>query len=243
MESLKEQIKRFLNIDVIYGYGHGCGDGSGCGSSSGGGDGSGCGSGHGYGCGDGSGCGYGYGSGPDYGCGSGSGCGDGYGSGGGHGCGDGYGVKELNGETIYIIDNTPTFIDSVHGNYAKGRVLQYDLTTKECFIAKVYGRYFAHGETLKQAFDDAMNKSFQDIPEDERIARFKEQYPDYDVKIPARELFDWHNRLTGSCEMGRNNFVRNHGIDVDNDSFTVREFVELTKNDYGGQIIKKILES
>ena len=141
-----------------------------------------------------------------------------------------------------MIDDTPTFIDSVHGNYARGRILQSDLTTKDCFIAKVYGRYFAHGETLKQAFDDAMGKSFQDMPEDERIARFKEQYPGNDVKIPARELFDWHNRLTGSCEMGRNNFVHNHGIDVDNDSFTVREFVELTKNDYGGSTIRKILE-
>ena len=211
MESLKEQIKRFLNIDVIYGDGPGFGSG----------------------CGFGDGFGYGYGDGD----GSGSGYGDGF----GYYCGDG--VKELNGEAIYIVDDVPTFIDSVHVNYAKGRILQSDWTTKECFIAKVYGRYFAHGETLKQAFNDAMSKSFQDIPEDERIARFKEQYPDNDVKIPARELFDWHNRLTGSCEMGRNNFVRNHGIDVDNDSFTVREFVELTKNDYGGQIIKKILES
>ena len=227
MESLKEQIKRFLNIDVIYGSCCGASDGSGCGSI----EGYGCGDGYGYGDGDGSG----------YSCGYGDGDGDGSGS----GCSDGSsdGIKELNGETVYMVDDVPTFIDSVYGNYANGRVLQDDLTTKKCFIAKVYGRYFAHGETLKQAFNDAMSKSFQDIPEDERIARFKEQYPDNDVKIPARELFDWHNRLTGSCEMGRNNFVRNHGIDVDNDSFTVREFVELTKNDYGGQIIKKILES
>lgn len=233
MESLKEQIKRFLNIDVIYGYddgyGSGYGDGSGYGYDSG--SGYGCGFGCGRGDGDGDGCGFGSG--------SGEGSGDGF----GFACGYGDGFKELNGETVYMVDDVPTFIDSVYGNYANGRVLQDDLTTKECFIAKVYGRYFAHGETLKQAFNDAMSKSFQDIPEDERIARFKEQYPDNDVKIPARELFDWHNRLTGSCEMGRNNFVRNHGIDVDNDSFTVREFVELTKNDYGGQIIKKILKS
>lgn len=233
MESLKEQIKRFLNIDVIYGYGYGYGYGSGYGSGSGEGFDSGCGYGSGSGC--------GRGDVSDSGCGFGSGSGEGSSDGFGFGCGRG--VKELNGETVYMVDDVPTFIDSVYGNYANGRVLREDLTTKECFIAKVYGRYFAHGETLKQAFNDAMSKSFQDIPEDERIARFKEQYPDNDVKIPARELFDWHNRLTGSCEMGRNNFVRNHGIDVDNDSFTVREFVELTKNDYGGQIIKKILES
>ena len=218
MESLKEQINRFLSIDVGYGYGSGGGDGDGDGYGDGSGD--------------------GYGSGFGFGAGYGDGSGDGY----FYGCGSWSGIKELDGDTIYMIDDTPTFIDSVHGNYAKGRILQIDLTTKDCFIAKMYGRYFAHGETLKQAFNDAMNKSFQDIPEDERIARFKEQYPDNNVKISAKELFDWHNRLTGSCEMGRNNFVRNHGIDVDNDSFTVREFVELTKNDYGGDIICKILK-
>ena len=142
-----------------------------------------------------------------------------------------------------MVDSVPTLIYSIHGNYAKGRILRKDLTTECCFIAKVYGRYFAHGKTLKQAFDDAMSKSFQDIPEDERIERFNEQYPNKDAKIPAKELFIWHNRLTGSCEMGRNNFVLNHGIDIENDFFTVREFVELTKNDYGGDIIRKILES
>ena len=243
MESLKEQIKQFLSIDVGCDYGDGSGDGNGDGYGYGYGDG--YGSGHGDGSGDGNGDGDGYGGGYGYGCGSGhgDGSGDGNGYGYGNGGGYGYGIKELDGDTIYMIDNTPTFIDSVHGNYAKGRILQTDLTTKDCFIAKMYGRYFAHGETLKQAFNDAMNKSFQDIPEDERIARFKEQYPDNNVKISAKELFDWHSRLTGSCEMGRSNFVRNHGIDLDSDSFTVREFVELTKNDYGGDIICKILKS
>ena len=80
------------------------------------------------------------------------------------------------------------------------------------------------------------------MPEEERIAKFKEQYPDKNVKIPAIELFDWHNRLTGSCEMGRRNFAQQHGIDIEHDSFTVVEFVNLTKDDYGGHVIAKILE-
>lgn len=33
-----------------------------------------------------------------------------------------------------------------------------------------------------------------------------------------------------------------NGIDIENDSFTVREFVKLTKNDYGGSTIRKIME-
>ena len=173
---------------------------------------------------------------------SGDGSGDGSGYGDGDGSGDGSGVKEWNGQPVYIIDGVNTLIDSVHGNYAKGRILNRDFTTDDCFIAKVDGRYFAHGETLHKAFEDARNKAFQDLSEEERIEKFKEQYPDKDVKIPAKELYEWHNRLTGSCEMGRRNFAYQHGIDIDKDRFTIMEFVNLTKNDYRGDVIAKILQ-
>ena len=223
MENAVDKIKEFLTVDVGSGYGDGYGSGDGSGY----GDGYGSGDGYGYGSGDGSGDGYGYGS------------GDGYGS--GSGSGDGSGVKEWQGQTVYKVDGVATLIDSVHGTYAKGRILRNDFTTEDCYIAKVDGRYFAHGETLHKAFKDARNKAFQDMSEEERIEKFKEQYPDKDAKIPAKELFEWHNRLTGSCEMGRRNFTRQHGIDIDHDSFTVVEFINLTKNDFGGHVIAKIL--
>lgn len=189
-------------------------------------DGCGCGGGDGDGSGDGGGVasGYGYISGE--------------GDGGGYGCG----VKIFRGQEVYTVDGVATLIDSVHDNYAKGRILQSDFSLVPCFIAKVEGRYFAHATTLHKAFDEAMNKALRDMPVEERIAKFKESFPDDSAKIPATELFDWHNKLTGSCEMGRRNFVRNHGIDLENDSFTVKEFVELTKDDYCGDVIKKILE-
>ena len=161
----------------------------------------------------------------------------------GYGYGDGYGVGEWNGQKVYKIDGVNTLIDSVHSNYAKGRILNQDFTTEDCFIAKIDGRFFAHGETLHDAFEDAKNKAFKNLSEEERIAKFKEEYPNKDVKIPAKELYEWHNRLTGSCEMGRRNFAQQHGIDIENDSFTIHEFVNLVKNDYGGNVIAKILEN
>ncbi|MBQ1295079.1 MAG: hypothetical protein IIY21_13640, partial [Clostridiales bacterium] len=88
--------------------------------------------------------GYGYG----YGDGDGSGSGDGYGD------GYGYNIEYFNSQRVYKIDDINTLIDSVHGNYAKGRILCDDLTTKDCYVAKC-GNYFAHGETLKQAMSDA----------------------------------------------------------------------------------------
>ncbi len=245
MENLENKIRNFLSIGDGYGCGYGYGSGCGYGS----GYGSGCGDGYGYGDGCGSGCGYGYGSGCGYGDGCGSGCGYGYGSGYGSGCGDGYGygsgdgmLKEWVGQHVYSIDGVATLIDSVHGNYAKGRILKKDLTTESCFIAKVEGRYFAHGETLREAMADAMNKAFEDLPEGERIDKFVAEYPDKNIVAKNADLFAWHNRLTGSCEMGRRAFAKEHDIDVENGSMTVDNFIKLTINSYGGKTIKKLKE-
>lgn len=81
------------------------------------------------------------------------------------------------------------------------------------------------------------------MPIEKRIEKFSDQWPDADTKIPARDLYDWHHILTGSCEMGRNQFARDHGIDIDNDSFTVKEFIQLTKDSYGSDAIRKLAKS
>lgn len=79
------------------------------------------------------------------------------------------------------------------------------------------------------------------MDEDERIDAFLEEFK-LGVKYPAKQFFDWHNRLTGSREMGRNAFCKNHGINVDTAEFTVPEFIELTEDDFGGEIIRALKE-
>ena len=182
----------------------------------------------------------GYGSGDGSGSGYGDGSGYGYGYGDGSGYGDGYGLKSIKGVTIYMIDGVQTIITSVKGNVAKGAVVANDLTLKECFIVKGENK-FAHGETLHDAFEALQSKLFEEYPIEERIAKFHETYPDANAKIPAKELFEWHNRLTGSCHMGRLAFANDNGIDIEHDSFTVTEFVKLTKDTYGGDIIKQLI--
>ena len=56
------------------------------------------------------------------------------------------------------------------------------------------------------------------------------------------KFFEWHNKLTGSCEMGRKSFAKNHDIDLNKDEFTVEEFIELTKNDFGRKVIEQLAE-
>ena len=220
MASLKERIEEFLAV----GSGSGSGDGSG------------------YGGGDG---GYSYSDGGGYGSGSGSGSGDGDGSGGysysdgdgyggGGGGGSGYGIQAFNGRSVYSVDGAQTIIKSVKGNLAKGFVLASDLTLWPCWIARD-GDFFAHGETSEQAIEDARNKRSEDAPIEDRIAEFWSCH-DRAGAYPASDLQEWHGRLTGSCKMGREQFMRDKGITPDT-LMSVDQFVEITKNAYGGEII------
>ncbi len=192
--------------------------------------GSGYGDGSGYGSGDGSGSGYG----------SGYGYGYGYGDGSGSGSGDDYGVKDINGNHVYIVDKIQTIIKSVRGNIAQGFVLQSDLTLKPCYIVKEQNM-FAHGDTLHDAFTALQEKLYDDSTEEERIEAFYKKFPEYDTSYPNRDLFTYHHVLTGSCRMGRESFCLSKGIDLDGTT-TVREFVELTKGSYGGDVICKLPE-
>ena len=193
--------------------------------------------GDGSGSGDGSGDGDGYGSGCGYGSGYGSGDGDGYGC--GSGCGSGYGVKSINGNSIYVVDNIPTIITNVKGNIAKGFILHSDLSLTPCFIVKENNQ-FSHGNTLHEAFESLQEKLYDDSTEEERIDKFKEHFSDFSKKYSAKDLFIWHHVLTGSCKAGREAFCKDKGVDVNNDRFTVYEFIELTKNSYGGDIIRRL---
>ena len=231
----------------------GDGDGSGDGSGYGYGSGCGCGYVYGYGGGDGSGYGYVYGYGGGDGSGYGDGDGDGSGDGSGYGGGDGSGygyvygygggydyIKSINGGKIYNVDRQPTIFYSIHKNVAKCAIFNEDFTFTPCYIVKGQG-YFAHGETIKKAMKDLEKKIFNDMGIEEKIDAFLGEF-ELDKKYPAHKFYEWHHKLTGSCEMGRKTFVEKHNIDLGKDEFTVEEFIELTQNDFGGEVIKELKE-
>ena len=236
METLEFRIKAFLSATSCHGDGYGYSYRDGCGSCHGYGYGDGCGSCHGYGYGDG--CGYGYGDGCGYGAGSCAVHGAGHGAGYGYGAGDGYGVKVLNGDNVYLIDGIQTIIKSVYGNIAQGFILNGDLTLQPCYIVKEQN-YFAHGITLHDAFMALQEKLYDDSTEEERIEAFIKKFPNYDTPYPNRYLFAYHHVLTGSCRMGRESFCKDKGINLDG-STTVREFVSLTKDNYGSETIRML---
>ena len=251
---------KYLNKDLsIYtsddgsglgdGYGDGFGYGSGYGYCDGRGVGYGCGCG--YGSGRGSGYSFGYDNGYSVGYSSGfgdvHGSGYGFGSGNGYGSCDGYGycycygddlgILKINGKEIHVIDGVQTIISHIKGNVAKGFILNDDLTMTPCYVIKGNG-YFVHGKSIREARDALVEKYMRNMDIEETINEFLSKFKK-GKKYKGTEFFKWHNYLTGSCLMGREAFVKNHQINLE-DSFTVREFFDLCRDDYGGNIIKKL---
>ena len=226
MDSLT--VQDFLKVEF-----NGSGDGSGYGSGSG--DGSGDGSGYGSGSGDGSGSGSGDGSGVGYGYGSGYGSGSGDGS----GVGYGYGLKTLCGAPVYMIDGVPTIITGLRGSVAMGFIVMTDLSKRKTFVVKGGGK-FAHGEDLHAAQAALEEKLFDDMPVEEKLEAFREQFTPGEAYTVA-DFYDWHHRLTGSCTQGRDAFAQDHGLSM-SDAMTPEEFINLTKDAFGGRIIRQLAE-
>ena len=140
-----------------------------------------------------------------------------------------------------MIDGVRTLIDEVNGNFARGSIIQSDMTLKPCWIAKV-GGHFAHGKDIHEAHTDAIAKHQRNMPVEERLDSFIKEHPDMSEKYPGSDLFRWHNILTGSCEMGRRQFCKDRGIDPETSSYTVEEFIRLTCNSYGKDVIRQLAD-
>ena len=230
-----EDVNAYLALTVDYGKGNDDSYSSGCGYGNG--NDSNYSSRYGYG--------YGNGDGIGYGCISGSGgvyndnaYDYNYRYDDGSGCGDGDGIKNFCGNEIYEIDGVQTILKRLHGSCAKGFILRSDLTLTPCYVIK-YNNYFAHGKTLREAREAAFTKVMNNMPVEDRVAAFW-KYHNRTDRYPVSDFFEWHNRLTGSCEMGRREFAKSHEIGIENGKMTVEEFINLTENDYSGEIIKKL---
>jgi hypothetical protein len=138
------------------------------------------------------------------------------------------------------VDDVQTAITSIRGNVAKGFTINKNLTIEKCYILK-QNNLFAHGSTLAEATQALQDKLFKDMDEKERINLFLSEFNLID-KYPAKTFYNWHNRLTGSCEFGRKQFASDQNIDLEKDILTVAEFIALTKNSYGKEIMLKLKE-
>lgn len=175
--------------------------------------------------------------------GNGIGNGDGTGYSYPRGCGfdNGGGIKNINGYDVYEVDDTPTIFTHIHGSVAKGYILERNVILKPCYIVKGNG-YFAHGETLEDAQEALCEKIMDDMDVEEKLAMFRDNFPEADKPYPLGDFYNWHHILTGSCAMGRKSFAASHGLDLEKGEMTVRELIALTENAYGGEVMRRLRE-
>ena len=83
-------------------------------------------------------------------------------------------------------------------------------------------------------------KIFDNLDTETKIAEFRKGFNDTDTYL-GEEFFKWHHILTGSCLAGRTNFVESRGYSLKK-KYTVKDFISICENSYGGEIIKKLKE-
>lgn len=146
----------------------------------------------------------------------------------------------MDGKPVHNVDGLPTIIESVHGSYAYGFMVQKGLTLKPCFIAKM-GDCFAHGDTLRDAMTDVRSKYEENLPLEEKFNNFVAAFPTLDTKATGRDFYSWHHTLTGSCRAGRDQFCRECGVDLDAE-YTVGYFLDLVKDAFGSDNIREVMK-
>ena len=239
------EVLDFLKIKPNqYGSGYGDGDGCGDGNECGGGDGRGYGAGYEYGRGSGSGHGTGYG----------DEAGNGYGFGYEHEyrngdeegvrfgllSGKGYKIKILNANEVHYVDDIPCIFRSIKGNIAKVTIINQHKYQDEgiVYIAK-NDYFFAHGRTIREAVEALNAKYYVSLDIETKISEFKKLFQKGAVDV--KTLHTWHGILTGSCQYGRSQFQKEHGLKNAN-KLTLNEFIALTQNVYGSHVIEKLKE-
>ena len=149
------------------------------------------------------------------------------------------GLASLNGQPVVYIDGIPTILHAISGNSAKASIVLNDLTTRPCYVVKV-GSCFAHGETLKEATEDAEEKMQAAWSLEERIEAFIREHKSKRKQYDGHDLYKWHGLLTGSCRMGRTAWCKEHDMDPDTTKLTVGRFLKLTANSFGGDVIRDV---
>jgi len=115
--------------------------------------------------------------------------------------------------------------------YKKGNVYQVKrLNNPKEFYLVTDGTKWAHGDTLKEAYQDLVYKVTNRNKEDF-------EHLTLDSVLTFEESIACYRTITSACSFGTRDFVKSNGI-VEKDR-TIREIIELTKDRYGNDSFVK----
>ena len=100
------------------------------------------------------------------------------------------------------------------------------------FVAEIDG-LTAHGETIEKAIQDVEFKRLKNMDLEKHAERIKEQgyFTAYDYRL-----------ITGACEYGTNRWLEENNFSWE-DKKTIEEVLELTKGEYGHEILKEFIKT
>ena len=144
------------------------------------------------------------------------------------------------GSPVHYIDALPCVIRSIKRDVAMVDVIDVNsFETSQMFVAK-HGGLFAHGKTIEDAMEAAQAKWAETRSIEDRMEEFKGHFKK-GVEYDANLFYKWHSILTGSCQSGKDFWVKQQGFDLTN-PMTVAQFFNLTKDVYGGNIIRQLMD-
>lgn len=148
-------------------------------------------------------------------------------------------IKTYNGQSVYHLDNKLILFDSIkYGTVGKIRIIDnLSLVAEDSWIYR-YGNYYYIHKDLKIAKREAIKAYYHANGIEHAVSDFRKKFNMKD-KYKAEDFYEWHAYITQSCEEGREKFTKDNNISFD-DYMTVNEFLDLTRNTIGGDIIKLV---
>lgn len=156
------------------------------------------------------------------------------------------------GGSLYLSGLTSKYTKLKDGDYIPGQYLYADGILTHIKREKKIGEYtyyvgripkhdvifdgknYAHCSSIKEGINELAFKTAQD--------RGAEQYRDVgmDDSVKREDAIAMYRIITGACKQGTQRFI--DSLDELKDSYTVREIIEMTKNQYGGDAFRKFFE-
>jgi hypothetical protein len=129
-------------------------------------------------------------------------------------------LRNIDGFTMLIeIEKIKNGITICKARYFGGGDLD---KLKSCYLAKV-GNHWAHGETAKEAIQDATDKAVIDMDQSEVVA---------EIKASGKVTLAQYRAITGACREGCRQFLQSIGK-PDATDLPLAEAKELVKGHYG----------
>lgn len=114
-------------------------------------------------------------------------------------------IIEYNGYKTRLINNQLIYITNIKHFIAKGKIINPDFTTKDCYVGKI-NNFFIVESSIRKVIEELKKivKKRNNIT-DLAIA-FVETHPYYEKEYEWGEMLYWHTLSNNSCQHGRNKF-------------------------------------